>query len=161
MSDPNHVVHADDVPWSDGPSHGDRFGSRMRSLGRAAGGRKLGCNLYEVPPGRTAFPMHAHLGTEEAIYVLEGEGTLRLGTTEHAVRAGSYAAFLADPDFAHQLINTGSEPLRYLCFSDHVDPEIVLYPDSRKTALAAGGWPAKVRKIFFDEDAGAGYFDRE
>ena len=100
---------------------------------------KLGCSLYEVAPGKRAFPFHAHHGTEEAIFILAGEGTLRLGDGEHVVGAGTYAAFPPGADAAHQLINTGTTTLRYLCLSSKADPDVVTYPDSGKTLASAGG----------------------
>lgn len=37
----------------------------------------MGGSLYEVEPCRAASPRHYHLANEEAIYALEGVGTLR------------------------------------------------------------------------------------
>ncbi len=145
-------------------SHGERFGSEGRRLGVAAGGDQLGCSLYEVPPGRRAFPYHAHLGIEEAIYVLSGEGTIRLAGESHPLRAGSYVALLADGKHPHQLVNTGTETLRYLCMSAGADPEVVVYPDSGKVGVlstrgAAEGQQRYVR--FFKDDSAVGYFEGE
>ena len=42
------------------------------------------------------------------------------------------------PEAAHQIINTGSQELRYLCFSTMISPEAVEYPDSGKFAVTAG-----------------------
>ena len=39
---------------------------------------------------------------------------------------------------AHQLINTGSDDLRYLGFSTGGAVDVVDYPDSKKIAIAAG-----------------------
>ena len=142
----SRIVNADTVK-QEHLRHGRTFGSTFQRLSDAAGGEKLGCSLYEVAPGKRAFPFHAHYGMEEAIYVLEGEGTLRLGEGEFAVRAGTYAAFPPGPDAPHQLINTGTTPLRYLCLSSGSGPEVVVYPDSGKVLAAAGGWPPKVRVI--------------
>ena len=59
--------------------------------GRAAavqgGGRRLrrrrgrghGTTFFRVPPGASAVPYHAHHANEEAAYVLQGRGTLRMG----------------------------------------------------------------------------------
>ena len=71
----------------------------------SAGGEKLGCSLYEVPPGRRAWPYHYHLANEEAIYVLEGSGTLRIGGEEIRVSQGDYVALPASAQAAHQLVN--------------------------------------------------------
>ena len=81
MVDRPNVVGDGDLEW-DEQSHGEKFGYRRKQLGSAAGGEKLGCSLYEVPPGRRAWPYHYHLANEEAIYVLEGSGILRIGGEE-------------------------------------------------------------------------------
>lgn len=153
------VVHEDDIDRRT-TSAGTRFASTSRRLGAAAGGRGLQCTLYEVEPGKTAFPFHAHMGIEEGLYVLEGTGTLRLGHERHEVRPGSYAAFPVGEEHAHQLINTGDGPLRYLCLSDTADPEVVVYPDSGKVMCAAGGWPPKIRQIARRGES-LGYYDGE
>lgn len=48
-----NVVGKDDLDWSE-QHHGEKFGFRRKQLGAATGGEKLGCSLYEVPPGRKA-----------------------------------------------------------------------------------------------------------
>jgi len=136
---PPCVVHVDDVP----AAQQDRppFVFARRQLSRAAGGRMLGCGHFELPPGATSFPMHAHTGNEEAFFVLEGEGVLRLPDQEVAVRAGDYVALPPGPEHAHQMRNEGDGPLRYLCFSTMVAPDVVLYPDSGKLGVFAGSPP--------------------
>ena len=139
---------------------GSRFSSRCQHLSAATAAQKLGCSLYEVAPGKRAFPFHAHLGTEEALFVLSGKGTLRIGGEQIPVRAGSYAAFPPGLDTAHQLVNTGTAPLRYLCMSSASDPDVVVYPDSGKVMAAAGGWPPKVRVVARAKDS-LDYWDGE
>src|SRR5262245_44417745 len=87
------------------------FGFHARRLGTEAGSRALGCGHFEVPPGKTAFPFHFHSNFEEAIYVLAGTGTLRVGDAQVAVRAGDYVAFPPGPESAHALTNTGTTAL--------------------------------------------------
>jgi uncharacterized cupin superfamily protein len=53
------------------------------------------------------------------------------------VRAGDIVGAPAGTK-AHQLINTGSEELRYLGISSGGSVDIVDYPDSKKVAMAAG-----------------------
>jgi uncharacterized cupin superfamily protein len=138
------VVNVDDIE----PRHEDRggFGFHARRLGTEAGSRALGCSHLELAPGKTAFPFHFHSNFEEAIYVLAGTGTLRLGDASVAVRAGDYIAFPAGPTSAHALTNTGATALTYLCFSGPATPvtlDVVAYPDSKKVAYAAGVDPVK------------------
>jgi uncharacterized cupin superfamily protein len=161
MSDrhPN-VTNVDELEWEDGPVHGARFASKAKRLGARTGGRSLGCSLYEVAPGKRAFPMHAHLANEEAIHVLEGEGTLRIGERAVPVRAGDFVALPAGPQSAHQLINTSRAPLRYLCMSTMRLPEVVLYPESGKVQVRAHS-PEPLRLMFRRASAGVDYFDGE
>ena len=122
-------------------AHGEDYLLQRKQLGAAAKGKKLGCSWVELPPGKKAWPMHAHLINEEAIFILEGEGTLRLGAEQHAVKPGDYIALRSEPEGAHQLINTSSAPLRYLCISTMEPNEIVLYSDSKKVFICAGSAP--------------------
>jgi uncharacterized cupin superfamily protein len=88
----------------------------------------LGCNLYEVPPGHRAWPYHYHLANQEAIYVLEGSGMLRIGGQEIAVAQGDYVALPTGETGAHQILNNSNEVLRYLCFTTMVEPDIISLP---------------------------------
>ena len=146
------------------------FALSSRRLGTAAGGRALGCSHFELPPGKTSFPFHFHSAFEEAIYVLEGRGALRLGKETVAVRAGDYIAFPPGPDSAHTLTNDGDAPLRYLCLSGPASPatmNIVVYPDSKKISFAAGVEPGKalrdgwVMKLIKEDQPPLGYYDGE
>ena len=140
MSDrPKSVVNEAELEWA-GHRQG-AFEIRRKQLGAAAGGQKLGCSLVELPPGKRAWPLHYHLANEEAIYVLAGEGVLRLGETETQVRSGDYVALPVGADHAHQLINRGGAPLRYLVFSTMIEPEVMFYPDSQKVGVMAGAAP--------------------
>lgn len=118
-------------------SHGERFASRRKRLGAAAGGKQIGCSWYEIPAGKSAFPHHAHYVNEEAFYVLEGQGELRLGDQKFEIIAGDYVACPAGPDSAHSIRNTGTGPLRYLGLSTGHAADIITYPDSQKVAMAA------------------------
>jgi len=165
MVDRSNVVGDGDLQW-DEQSHGEKFGYRRKQLGSAAGGEKLGCSLYEVPPGRRAFPHHYHLANEEAIYVLEGSGTLRIGEEEIRVSEGDYVALPARAEAAHQLVNSSESVLRYLCFSTMIEPDVMVYPDSGKVGIfggAAPGGPKAKRTFskFLRGDAKVGYYDGE
>jgi uncharacterized cupin superfamily protein len=110
------------------------FAFRRKRLGAAAGGKGIGVSWFEVQPGKKAFPHHFHLANEEAVFVLEGEGILRLGEEEHRIRAGDYIAFPPGPP-GHQIVNRGTAPLRYFALSTMREPEVAVYPDSRKIGV--------------------------
>jgi uncharacterized cupin superfamily protein len=164
-----HVVNIEEITPDEQTQGG--FGFRRRRLGPDAGARALGCSHMEVAPGKTAFPFHFHSAFEEAIYVLEGSGTLRMGKDQVEVRAGDYVAIPPGPDAAHALTNSGSTPLRYLCMSGSGTPmtlDVVGYPDSKKLAFASGVDPVKgfrggawVMKLIKEEQPAVGYYDDE
>ena len=143
---------------------GSRFFCLDRHLGYTTGGKGIGCSWYEVPPGKAAWPYHYHTANEESLYVLEGTGTLRIGSEEIAVGPGDYATFPVGPDHAHQIRNTGSTPLRYLCFSTMNLVEVVGYPDSDKvgaSARTADGSKPVVRVLLKRADGNVDYYEGE
>ncbi len=160
------VIHVSEAPPST-HEKGKRFGFTKKSLGLSTGATGVGCSWYEVPPGRTAYPMHYHCATQEAIFVLEGEGTLRIGQEKVAVAAGDYVTLPPGPDHAHQLINTGSTPLRYLCMSTlgHA-AEVVGYPDSNKVGAVGVPRGSKFHepgwiRVICRADTSLDYYDGE
>jgi uncharacterized cupin superfamily protein len=164
-----NVVNLEEVAPEDQQKGG--FQLRRRRLGAEGGSRALGCAYLEVPPGKTAFPVHFHSALEESIYVLEGTGTLRIGPDKVDLRAGDYVGIPAGPQSAHGLTNTGTTALRYLCMSAPATPatmDIVGYPDSKKLAFASGVDPVKgfrggtwVMKIIKEDQPPVGYYDDE
>src|SRR5215471_16938342 len=119
-------------------SGGSRFGATAKNLSGPTGARGIGCSWYEVPPGRSAFPRHFHCANEESMFVLEGEGTVRIGDATVPLRANDYVTFPVGPEHAHVVTNTGGAPLRYLSFSTLATAEVVGYPDSKKIGAMAG-----------------------
>lgn len=117
-----------------------RFDVKRARAAPLMGLSKLGCTLHEVAPGAAAYPHHSHRANEELLVVLSGRGELRYGSARHAVKEGDLVGCpTGGPETAHQLINSGSEPLRYLAISTMIDPDICEYPDSGKVGAYAGG----------------------
>jgi uncharacterized cupin superfamily protein len=143
------------------------FDARMGQIGAMLGAQKLGYNLTAVPPGMRAFPLHNHRINEEMFFVLQGSGEVRIGTQTHPIRQGDIIACPpGGPEVAHQIINTGSEELRYLAVSSKISPEVCEYPDSGKFGVLAeyppgpDGKPQGFRFVGKHESA-AGYWDGE
>jgi uncharacterized cupin superfamily protein len=170
---PDCILNIDDVTIEDRLAmfqpRGDaaeKFGSRSGAIGSRIGAKLLGYNITVVPPGKRAFPIHNHHANEEMFFILGGSGELRVGATHRRIRAGDFIASPAGGrELAHQLINTGSEDLRYLAVSTMMTPEAVEYPDSNKVAvysrqIAADGSMRVVRQIGRDGE-GLDYWDGE
>jgi uncharacterized cupin superfamily protein len=138
-----------------------RFGGRIGPIAPRIGARKLGYNLTELAPGKAAFPKHSHRANEEMFFVLEGFGELRYGDDVYPVRTGDVIACPpGGPETAHQLVNTGSAPLKFLAVSTMEFPEICEYPDSNKLNAITGFGPGDFRQL---ERRGEGldYWDGE
>jgi uncharacterized cupin superfamily protein len=143
------------------------FAYRRRNLGAAAGCRDLGFSVYEIEPGKRAFPMHWHAANEEAFFVLEGEVVMRLPGGEVTLRAGDlFVCHAGDPSHAHQLRNDGTVACRYISVSTMREPDVVGYPESGKVGLFAGSAPGgdasrRTWSTFLDASATREYLDGE
>ncbi|WP_417581748.1 cupin domain-containing protein [Pelagibacterium sp.] len=94
---------------------------------------RLGCAYTEVAPGKTACPYHVHHAEDEMLVILSGEGDYRFGGETYKVKGGDVlGAPVGDASYAHQLINTGTETLKYLVISSKADIDVCEYPDSGK-----------------------------
>jgi uncharacterized cupin superfamily protein len=157
MTEHNPIINIADAELKGG-GNGAKFVHRSARLAPAIGLETLGCTLTVVPPGRRAYPYHAHSLIEEMCFVLEGSGTLRHEGAEYPVRAGD---LIASPcGSAHQLINTSDADLKYLAISSNMRADVVLYPDSGKVGAISGAFPKALRH-FTRLDAAAGYYDGE
>lgn len=115
-----------------------RFDARVGRISAQIGARKLGYNLTAVPPGKRAYPFHNHRLNEEMFYILEGRGEVRIGAETLPIRAGDFIACPpGGPELAHQIVNTGTDELKYLAVSTLQGPEVCEYPDSGKIGVLA------------------------
>ncbi|WP_224447535.1 cupin domain-containing protein [Haloprofundus salilacus] len=123
-------------------------GSRWKRLGRLADGDRLGCTLEELLPGHDPLPYHYHTANEEAMYVLDGCGTLRTPAGKFDIGAGDYVSFPVGEEGAHTVENASDVPFRYLVVSTMVDPDVVVYPDEGTLCVNVGAAPGRARGEF-------------
>ena len=116
-----------DAEQADGP-----FRWRRARIGRQASSRALGASVFEVPPGASTFPLHAHHANEEILVVLHGRPTLRTAEGERELEEGEVAAFPVGRAGAHRIDNRGDGPVRLLIVSTMIGPDIVEHLDSEK-----------------------------
>lgn len=150
------IMNLDDVEFDDVEENGI-YTSKRGSIGRHIGARLLGYNLTVLPPGKVQCPFHSHRAEEEMFLILEGEGELRFGDERHPLRRHDVIACPpGGPEAAHQIINTGTETMRYLSLSTMSKVDVCEYPDSGKVGIYARDF----RKILRAEDT-VDYYDRE
>lgn len=135
-----NFVNVSQVDWEE-HSHGNQFAAKRKRLSANAGAEKLGASLYEVPPGKAAWPRHYHVANEEALYILSGEGMLECGRNSVEVRAGDWVSLPPGERYVHKLVNTSDDVLRYLCVSTMEQPDVIVHPDSEKMGVFIGAAP--------------------
>jgi uncharacterized cupin superfamily protein len=161
------VVNVADAPFREIGGAKGAFAAKAAPIGPSIGSVGLGCMVTVVPPGKKAFPFHAHHNSHELFIILEGTGIYRFGRDTYPIKAGDVLAAPAGKgvEAAHQIVNTGTVELKYLGVSDHPTTDVMEYPDSGKfqvvsrfdwTDPAAGG----VRFVGRIESA-VDYFDGE
>jgi len=114
---------------------GENFQREHLSLTNMNGNHGLGCSAFRVKPGKRAFPRHAHLANDEAIFVVAGRGALTVGDETATVTAGDFIMLPRGEAHAHVLVNDSDEDIVYLCMSTTVMPEVVHYPDTGKLGV--------------------------
>lgn len=113
--------------------------------------------VYEIPPGKSAYPYHYHTMNEEIFYIISGSGVLRTPDGKRRVAAGDLLFFPADERGAHKLTNdSAKEKLVYLDVDTANPLDVSAYPDSGKI----GVWGMGVNKVFRTADE-VDYYDGE
>jgi quercetin dioxygenase-like cupin family protein len=80
-------------------------------IGANDGASNFHMRLFELQPG-SSTPWHQH-PWEHEVFVLDGEGTVKSESGEHAIKAGS-VVFVA-PNEWHQFRAHPEKPLKFLC----------------------------------------------
>jgi uncharacterized cupin superfamily protein len=116
----------------------ERFDARVAFMGPLLGAKKLGYNITAIAPGKRAYPFHNHHINEEMFFVLSGSGEIRIGSETFLIKQGNVIACpCGGPETAHQIINTGTEELRYLGVSTRLSPDVAEYPDTGRFGVLA------------------------
>ncbi|MDQ3672534.1 MAG: cupin domain-containing protein [Actinomycetota bacterium] len=112
------------------------FRARRLYLARTLGSDQLGVSFWEIDPGESNMPYHAHHANEELLIVLVGNPTLRMADGERELQPGDSVLFRRGD--AHQLTNHSDEPVRFLFIAPLNHPEIIELPDTGRITVFAG-----------------------
>jgi len=103
---------------------------RRSRIGRRARCELLGASLFEVQPGASTLPLHAHYANEELIVVITGRLVLRSIDGERELTPGDVVSCPRGRRGAHRLRNAGSDAARILIVSTMNSPDVNEFPDS-------------------------------
>jgi len=94
------------------PAHPYGQGAQKRIIfGESEGAPTFAMRVFDVPPGG-ASSHHAH-DFEHEVLILEGNGTIKSDEGDRPFSKGT--AIFIPPNERHQLVNTGTDMLRFAC----------------------------------------------
>lgn len=114
MGDGYTIKHRDEFEVMEGSGS-----STWRLARKALSTSSFGFNLVEIAPGGQ-IPEHDEScsGQHELYVILDGEATLRIGGTDHAAPAGTFASL--EPPVSRTILNRSDAPVTALLIG--VDP---------------------------------------
>jgi quercetin dioxygenase-like cupin family protein len=86
-------------------------------ISKKDGAENFAMRLFEIQPGGYT-PLHQH-DWEHEVFILEGQGVTRNKNTEEPF--DQHDVFFVLPLEWHQFVNTGKEPLKFLCLIPYKD----------------------------------------
>ncbi|WP_435949954.1 cupin domain-containing protein [Psychrobacter sp. DM8] len=101
------------------------------SLSDIVGLNTFGLHLVRVEPGDETTQHHYHEESDEFIYVLEGELSLRYGDESYPLSAGDFVGFPAH-GAAHSMRNDSDNDAVYLMGGSRPPIDITNYPDIKR-----------------------------
>ena len=114
-------------------------------------------SVYEIPPGKSAYPYHFHHNNEETFYIISGSGVLKTPEGERVVSAGELVFFPTGEQGAHKLTNSSEcENLVYIDFDVTHEVDITEYPDSGKIGI----WGMGINELY-PRSANVDYYEGE
>jgi len=90
-------------------------GRETRDLisGKTVGSKGISLRIADVLPGALCTPGHVHTECEEVIFILSGQGEIKIGEETFPMKIGD--AILLPSGVPHLIRNTGKEVMRMAC----------------------------------------------
>jgi uncharacterized cupin superfamily protein len=112
---PSCVIRADEFEGELRPRFlkGEGVGALVWELSKRVGLSQMGVSLRSTEPGFKSTNRHFHTVEEEWVFVLSGEGFVRIGPHRLPVRSGSFIGFPQGPR-PHHFEASGEQPLVFL-----------------------------------------------
>jgi mannose-6-phosphate isomerase-like protein (cupin superfamily) len=103
------IVNLNEVPV------GKITGRETRDLinAKTVGSKGISLRITDVLPGALCTPGHIHTECEEVIFILSGQGEIKIGEETFPMKIGD--AILIPTGVPHLIRNTGQEVMRMAC----------------------------------------------
>ncbi len=112
------------------PRHRAADGAETLHLSDAGGLTQFGAYLETLPPGARSSQRHWHSAEDEFLFVLDGHPVLVDDDGDHGLGPGDALCWRHGDPNAHQIVNRGDAPVRYLIAGSRVAGDVCTYPDS-------------------------------
>lgn len=123
-------------------------------LSKITGSKQLIFDLRQLNPGKYSFPYHFHKNSEEFMYIISGEMTVRTPDGLRTIKQGEMVFFELGETSTHQFYNHSDKPCVYLDIRTNMGYDVTEYPDSGKVNIFPFG-------MIFEKDKQVDYFKGE
>ncbi len=103
--------------------------SEWRGLGDHFGLTQYGVNLEVLHPGSRSSIKHWHSGSDEFVYIIEGDADIIVGDRQYQVCGGMCIGFKAGVEEGHCIVNRSSDLVKFMVIGSRVQDDRVCYPD--------------------------------
>lgn len=138
----NYILTKSDIDAIPESKHVHQFNDKAIrhtvSLSDIVGLNKFGLHLVSVEPGDETTQHHYHEESDEFIYVLSGELSLRYGDESYTLTTGDFVGFPAH-GAAHSMRNDSAADAVYLMGGNRPPIDIVNYPDIERKMYTIHG----------------------
>lgn len=150
------IINPEELEFGNNPSAPAHFGLQTITprLSKKAEAKQLTFDIRKLNPGKYSFPYHFHRNSEELMYVISGEMTIRTPGKTEVIKPGQMVFFELGETSAHQFYNHTDSPCVYLDIRTNMGFDHTEYPDSGKINVFPGN-------LIFEKGTQVDYFKGE
>ena len=150
------IQNAKDIPEKKKDVH-DPYSYTKREVTKRGDFDQCYVALYTIPPQKANYPFHAHMNNTEVFYIISGTEILETVDGPKDIGPGDFIVCPPGDQSAHRIVNhSESDELVYIDFDTTHSPDIVHYPNSKKTGIIIHN---QSNSFFKDEDTVDYYLD--
>lgn len=150
------ILKPEKLEFGNNPSAFTRFDLHtiIPRLSKVTDAKQLIFDIRKLNPEKYSFPYHYHHNSEELMYVISGEMTIRTPGKFEIIKSGEIVFFELGETSAHQFYNHTDSPCVYIDIRTNMGYDVTEYPDSGKINIFPNN-------LIFEKNTKVGYFKGE
>lgn len=150
------IINPAELEFDNNSSAPEQFNlmTLMPRLSKVTDAKQLIFDIRKLYPGKYSFPYHFHRNSEELMYVISGEMTIRTPDKLEVIKPGQMVFCELGETSSHQFYNHSDSPCVYLDIRTNMGFDVTEYPDSGKVNVFPYG-------LIFEKDTQVDYFKGE